>query len=306
MTRLLVIVVGLSMVPSVAFAADLGELLERGRDASYTAEQMISCATPDGIRDALLHIEQAGPEIFVESGFASDTAVAVGAGGWMLLHQDGVVDEARVESASGSVDHLYLVEDLGEVSFMGRGASAYRLERDGVLRAELVLDDVTGVLVRAVTFDAGGDTYCVRRFLSFEPGERQLPPKQPSTQAELTPIETVDAGFPESVAGFSRLDQYEDTDGFRFTYYSDGFFSFAVFQTPALVNLPDAAVVSFGRATYRRSFTAGQVIYVWETRTGGMAMVGDLPPDLHESALASLPQPHDPGLFRRIWRSLFG
>ncbi len=306
MTRLVAIVVVLSLVPSVAWAADLAEILERGRDASYTAEQMISCATPDGARDALLRIEQAGPEIVMGSGFASETAVAVGAGGWMLLHQDGVVDEARVESGSSAVDNLYLVEDLGEVSFMGRGATAYRLEREGILRAEVVVDDATGVMVRAVTFDADDSTYCVRRFISFEPGERQLPPRHLSTQTELTPIETVGGGFPESVAGFSRLDQYEDSDGFRFTYYSDGFFSFAVFHTPSPVDLPGATEVRLGGAMYRRWFTPGQVIYVWETRSGGMAMVGDLPPDLHESALAPLPLPHDPGLFRKIWRSLFG
>jgi hypothetical protein len=306
MTRLVAFVVGLSMIPSMASATDLGELLERGRDASYSAEQMITCSTPDGVRDALLRIEQAGPEILIGSGVASDTAVAIGAGGWMLLHEDGVVDEARVESTSSDVESSYLIEDLGAVSFMGRGASAYRLGREGIIRAELVLDDETGVLVRGVTFDAGGNTYCVRRFVSFEPGERELPPKHTSGQTELSPVETVGAEFPESVAGFTRLDQYEDADGFRFTYYSDGFFSFAVFQTPARVDLPEATEVKFGQVSYRRSFTAGQVIYVWEARASGMAMVGDLPPDLHGSVLASLPQPHDPGLFRRLWRTLFG
>jgi hypothetical protein len=37
-----------------------------------------------------------------------------------------------------------------------------------------------------------------------------------------------------------------------------------------------------------------------------MAMVGDLPPDMHEGVLAGLPAPEDPGLFQRLWRSLFG
>jgi hypothetical protein len=37
-----------------------------------------------------------------------------------------------------------------------------------------------------------------------------------------------------------------------------------------------------------------------------MALVGDLPPDLHEAVLEELPRPETPGLFRRLWRSLFG
>ena len=53
-------------------------------------------------------------------------------------------------------------------------------------------------------------------------------------------------------------------------------------------------------------FTAGQVTYAWETREAGMALVGDLPPDLHEAVLAAMPHPEDPGLFRRWWRALFG
>ena len=39
---------------------------------------------------------------------------------------------------------------------------------------------------------------------------------------------------------------------------------------------------------------------------GGMALVGDLPPDLHEAVLSEMPHPEDPGFFRRWWRSLFG
>jgi len=37
-----------------------------------------------------------------------------------------------------------------------------------------------------------------------------------------------------------------------------------------------------------------------------MALVGDLPPDLHETVLSDMPHPQDPGLFRRFWRALFG
>ncbi|HSO49614.1 MAG TPA: hypothetical protein VLS86_03630, partial [Acidimicrobiia bacterium] len=62
----------------------------------------------------------------------------------------------------------------------------------------------------------------------------------------------------------------------------------------------------FGDQTYARSFSPGQVAMAWETLAGGMALVGDLPPDMHEGVLAGLPAPEDPGLFRRLWRNLFG
>lgn len=306
MRRLGPAVVILWLIPSVASATELSELLEQGRGAAYTAEQVISCSTPDGVRDALVRIEQSGAEIRIGAGVPTGTEVTVGAGGWALLHQGGVVEEATITGSSASVESLYEVEDLGAEPFLGRDATAYRLVRDGVLRAELVFDDETGALVRAVTFDASGDAYCVRRFVSFDDQDPMLPMKEPSTLTEVSPVEPVGTTFPESVAGFSRVDQYEDADGFRFAYYSDGFFSFAVFEAPTRVALEEVTTVTFGDKSYQRVFTAGQAIYSWEARNRGMALVGDLPPDLHQAALEALPAPHDPGLFRRIWRSLFG
>ncbi|MCI0424656.1 MAG: hypothetical protein L0Z47_02260 [Actinobacteria bacterium] len=303
MRRVLPLVVVFFIVPGVASATELDELLDRGREAGYTAEQLTTCTTPDGIRDALIRIEQSGAEIRVTGD--AETELAVGAGGWELHGQDGVVTQATVGGSSDSVVPVYDVEDLGEVGFMGREAMAYRLERDGVLRAELVFDSETGALVRVVTYDASGDTYCDRRFVSFDPVDPELPAKAAPLDT-LAAVAGTGSVFPEEVTGFTRLDLYEEDDGFKFAYYSDGFFSFAAFETPRRIELDDAVRVEFDDHSYRRVFTAGQVIYVWESDGRGMALVGDLPPDLHESVLASLPEPTDPGLFRRIWRTLFG
>jgi hypothetical protein len=293
-------------IPAAASATELGELLERGREAAYTAEQLITCSTPDGVRDALVRIEQSGAEIRIGSGVGSDTEVEVGAGGWALIQNGGVVEEATLAGSSSQVETVYVVEDEGTESFLGRDASVYHLVREGVLRAELAFDDETGVLVRVVSFDASGDAYCVRRFVSFDPTDPMLPAKTATTTTDLESVTSGTSVFPETVAGFTRLDQYEDADGFRFAYYSDGFFSFGVFEAPSRVELGEATTLRLGNLSYRRAFTAGQAIYTWETRSRGMALVGDLPPDLHEPVLGELPPPSDPGLFRRIWRSLFG
>ena len=47
-------------------------------------------------------------------------------------------------------------------------------------------------------------------------------------------------------------------------------------------------------------------VWQWDMWQSGMALVGDLPPDLHEAVLSEMPHPEDPGFFRRWWRSLFG
>ena len=295
MKRLVALVAVLVVIPaSVAAAADLDELLERSRQASYSAEQIISCNTPDGLRDGLVRIAQDGSDIWV--GSKNDS------GEWTLLQGGENATSTTVESN----DPLYVVDDESASLFLGRSAITYDLVRDGMLRAEIVFDQQTGALVEATTFLDDGSSYCQRRFVSFDPTSPSLDSVAPDEGEALQEFEDVDTALPGAIASFDRLDLYLDDDGSTFAYYSDGFFSFAVFETPTTVALPDGVAVEVTGSVYERSFTAGQATYVWETAAGGMAFVGDLPPDLHESVLAALPKSETPGILRRLWRSLFG
>ncbi len=307
MRRVVPLVALLVLVPSVAaMAADLDELLTRSQDATYSAEQIISCSTPDGVRDAVVRITQTGGEMTVSSNVTDDVQVASGAGTWRLRQDGGLVAEAAVGAGSQEKsDPLYTVQEERSVEYLGRAAMSYLLVREGEPKAELVFDDETGALVEAVTYTIGGEVYCERRFVSIDTDVTASDAPAPS-QAGTAPVSIDGLGLPEEVSGFELLDQYEDEDGLRFAYYSDGFFSFAVFETPVVVQLPESTEVELGSGEYDRAFTAGQVTFVWETRDGGMALVGDLPPDLHEAVLVEMPHPEDPGFLRRWWRNLFG
>ena len=307
MRRLIAVVLLFALVPSTAaFATELDELLTRGHEATYSAEQIISCSTPDGERDALVQIDQVGDEIRVSSSVRDNVEVVAGAGGWTLTRGGGLVSEATVVGSDAATDPLYTVEDVGVVEYLGRAAMAYMLIREGEPRAELVIDHETGAVVKAVTLTVDDDIYCERRFVSLTTEAPEFDEKATPVTERTAPATVESSSLPESVAGFQLLDRYEDEDGFTFVYYSDGFFSFALFDTPQAVALPEATVAEFEHADYQRVFTAGQVAYVWETRDGGMALVGDLPPDMHEAVLSEMPHPQDPGFFRRWWRNLFG
>lgn len=307
MRRLVVFVVLLVTVPATAaVATDLDELLSRGKDASYTAEQVISCSTPDGERDALIRVEQDGGDLRLTSKLGEDVQVTAGAGEWSLTRDDGLVAQATVDRGDGEAAGFYTVEDGGPVEYLGRAALSYLLIRDGQPRAELVIDDETGAVVEAVTLTVDNEVYCERRFVSLDTSAPAFEDGGSAALETIPPSLAASSNLPESVAGFALLDEYEDEDGFRFAYYSDGFFSFALFETPSTVDLPDSTPVETVSGAYLRVFTAGQAIYVWETLESGMALVGDLPPDLHEAVLAEMPHPEDPGFFRRWWRAWFG
>ena len=95
MRRLVAFVVFLTMVPATAaMGTDLDELLDRGHEASYSAEQIISCSTPDGVRDAVVRITQTGKDLTVSSSVTDDVEIAAGAGSWSLHQSGGLVAEA--------------------------------------------------------------------------------------------------------------------------------------------------------------------------------------------------------------------
>ena len=310
MRRLVGLVVALVVcVPATAMATELDDLLRHSQEATYSAEQTISCSTPDGVRDAIVRITQTGKDLKLSSNVSSDVEIASGSGNWSLWQGGGLVAEAAVGGSSAEEKEvpLYTVEGERALEYLGRDATTYVLSRGGEARAELIIDDETGAVVEAVTYSGDGAVYCERRFISLDTditGDTLLDASEAPDSTE--PVEVETTTLPDSVEGFDRVDEYEDETGLRFAYYSDGFFSFAVFETPAPVELADAIAVDLESGRYHRLFTAGQVTYVWETRAGGMALVGDLPPDLHPAVLAALPGPEDPGFFGRFWREIFG
>ncbi len=297
----------LVLLPAVAAgAADLTELLDESGEASYTAEQVINCATPDGDRDAVIDLSQAEGEMHIGASSDPDVEVASGDGGWTLVRGGSVVSSVNVQATTTAAGTHYTVDDGSPTQYLGRAAVLYQMSDGETLRAELVLDSEIGALLRVATFTEDGAVYCEKRFISFEPGDPGAQPENSTVDAGSASETVVDSDLPETLGSFERLDVYGDEAGFVFGYYSDGFFSFAVFETPSLVMLTEGTVVTVGNSPYARTFTPGQVTYAWETTDGGMALVGDLPPDMHESVLVELPAPSDPGLFRRLWRSLFG
>lgn len=306
MRRVIALTTALVLLPaSVALGADLDELLERSGEASYSAEQIITCSTPDGVRDAVVRITQNAGELRVGAPVDSELSVASGYGGWALSQGGDVVSSTAVESADDVVVPRYLVDNGVPSEFLGREATLYQMIDDGLVRAELMIDQEIGALLRVVTFDADGQVYCERRFITFDTSPA---PVDVSDPVEIEPIQSSNAttDLPEALGGFTRLDLYSDDDGFIFAYYSDGFFSFAVFETPSVVQLSEPSTFEIDGESYDRSFTPGQVTFSWESRSGAMALIGDLPPDMHQTVLDGLPDPHSPGLFRRLWRSLFG
>lgn len=305
MRKLVAAVVTILMLPATAMAADLGELLDASRDASYSAEQLITCDTPDGVRDVLIDLEQRGGEIRYGNRSEDEPLIWSGDGGWSSPSGGSRIETSSTTPTDDvSTAGSYRVDDGSDTVYLGRASTRYLLTSENINRAELIVDNEFGVFLSVTTYNADGATYCERRFVSFDPTPPDWNKEPPPEGQAIDP--TAETLLPAQLGDFALVDVFSDDTGLSFAYYSDGFFSFAVFQSPIPIEASGSVAYETADGAYQREFAPGQVTFTWTVGSAGMALIGDLPPDLHAEILAGLDAPHDPGFFNRLWRSIFG
>ncbi len=293
----LVMVVAVVLSGAPAFASDdLGPYLEEQADAEFSAEQTVVCFTPDGVVSELSYVRQAGGVRVVEDA-------------------DGALGVTRVSHGEDwTLDAHYTVEIVGRERFLSRPVTAVEVIDDETVRVSLLFDHSTGALLSSDVFNGDGTTYCSSRYLSFDAGSPTISSDllvglatspEPGTRGEVDP----DA-FPDEIAGFRLAGISEGpAKGVTNGYYADGLFSFTLFVSDRTIEVPelaDAPVVEMARGEYQRRFYPGQVILAWQTKSGGIVLIGDLPLDIQEEVLEALPAPGKPNFFVRFWRGLFG
>jgi negative regulator of sigma E activity len=302
LTTLTVVFVMLGGVPALADTAT--EWIERSHEAVFDSSQIVTCQTPDGQVDGVFDVAGTGQAVQAGQGasqrvYGADNVFATA--------------DASESIAVPTAEH----DDLGAVyssvethsdRFDGRRTKAFNLVRDDVLRAIVVFDFATGALLTMSTYNGDGSDYCTVETTSFsQPVGLAEEALQVEPAMGLESIDADDAVAPSVVAGFVRLDTYRWRESGSASFYSDGLFSFTLVSAPTTFALSDsdASNIELDSGTYRRLFEPGRSTYVWESETGGMSLVGDLPLDLQESVLAELAPAERPGLLTRLWRSLF-
>ncbi len=291
------LLVGMVMGAGPALALDdLTPYLEQQSAAEFSGEESIVCYTPDGTVSELTVVRQADGVRVVEDG-------------------EGAIGVTRVYHGDNWVlGDQYRVEVSGRDRFLSRPVTVVDVVEGDLVRVGLFFDQSSGALLASDVHNADGSTYCSSRFLSFDPKRPVIPDDLLAgltTGPGSSEAGVVDAdAFPTEIAGFSLTEVYEGpAAGVTNGYYADGIFSFTVFVSERAIEVPelvDAPVVKMRRGEYQRQFYPGQVIFAWQTRSGGIVLVGDLPLDLQEDVLEALPAPGKPNFFVRFWRGLFG
>ncbi|OFW67082.1 MAG: hypothetical protein A2Z12_04130 [Actinobacteria bacterium RBG_16_68_21] len=193
---------------------------------------------------------------------------------------------------------------------LGRPASELMVFEDGTPRLRLIVDDASRVPLLTEVLDGDGRVFRVATLIDFAPEQPAAParPQSYGSHHMVMPMAEY-SGLPGILAGYRLTDTYGDPNGIVQGYYSDGLFSFSVFEskrggTPGA--FADAAAFTVDGSAYRRLVTPSYAWVQWHAPDRSYVLVGDLPPDHLAAVLVELPRPGDRGLFVRLWRRLFG
>lgn len=299
-----VLVAGLVAGPVGAARADeeLDGYLAAAAASAYSGTQVVVTTWNGGTFATVVDIERSGSGTVVTADDGSVTVIGDGS-----AHDAAGMVRISAWSTHGATDR-YQVSDTREVTTIGRRAVEVVVSEGSVRRALVVIDEETRATLATTVFNPDGSVF--REITTTEFGR----PDTDRVDVDAGPgytmmVQAPDSDLPGDLAGYRLTDGYQDGDGVSQAYFSDGLFSFSVFQLGAsarLDRLEDAVVYELDGHPYQVVVKPSQLLVTWEADGAAYVLVGDLPPDHLDAVLGQLPTPGSTGLLGRIWQGLFG
>jgi hypothetical protein len=281
---------------------ELDDYLSRAADADYQGTAVV-VSSWHGVRAAtVVDIAKSGSTLVVDSGAGAVTITGDGS-----AHDAGGTVRMSEWSSAGTSDR-YRVAEGRPVVVIGRPAVELEITEGDVTRAVMVVDEETGATLSTTVFGADGVVFRESAYTSFDGAGAGIGNGDAGPGYTML-LRTPDSELPHDLAGYLLVDAYRDASGVSQAYFSDGLFSFSVFELDESDRLAGAdgdVELDVDGSTYRVVVEPTRLSVTWRAESGDFLLVGDLPPDHLEDVLGELPAPGSDGLLRRVWQSLFG
>ena len=253
-------------------------------------------------RDGVSSVSDGGAEVIVGDGRVATRSDS----DWSGL--------AVEEWSDWRLSDRYTLSEGAAVERLGRAAHEVYVLEDGEARARLIIDEETGAPLLAEVFDSSGGTYRVAALIEVEAdlsagADPLLPDAGTMPDPRTVPAAAYTGKLPEFAGWYRRADIYAGPGDAVHAFYSDGLFSFSVFETgrgATPESFENATRFVVNGKTYRRIIKPSQVWVQWHSPDHTYVLVGDLPPDHLEAVLGEFPEPGNRAFFVRLWRKLFG
>jgi len=303
-----IVLVGLMSLPTATYADEgLADVLESAMDADFHGSGVVMCTWGQDSAATTYEVTRSGGMSMVH-GPAGDFVLS----GSLIASQSGA-DWYALEVGEWSAWNLSDRYSLGSrvaTTRLGRPATEVTVMEGGQERARLVIDDESTVPLLTEVFNASGDVFRFAAMVEFTAApvaELEMP--EGFMEHEMLMSGTPSPRLPGSAFGYFRTDTYAMGDSGTQAFYTDGLFSFSVFEAgrgtrPA--EFDSATRFEVDGVAYNRIVTPSNVWVAWSTPDRSYVLVGDLPPDHIEEVLRGLPKPGVRGVITRLLFRLFG
>ena len=282
----------------VALATDLQDYLTKAADASYGGEQATWSTFNGKTEFNIVTVEHIQSKLMVE---ADGTSQVLSDGRVSTLDSNNGV--ALSHWSTVPLADRYVTTSTRTEQRLGRDVAVVTVEEDGRPRADLWFDEKTGAALGSEVYDASGDLFRLSWMLNFDSNPRRI--YTVSEPSSYDVVVTSDSSqLPHSLAGYTRVDTYQGPNNSIHTFYSDGLFSFSVFQIDgegASGPFVNADTMKLDSGTYRWILTSSELWVQWSASGETYVLVGDLPPDHLDSVLGELPAASSGN-----WNGIFG
>ena len=297
---LVVVVVGVFVGVAVpASAEDLEDYLEMAADAEYAGRRVVVTVWDGESHAEVTQVEHAGDVVMLGSG-AGEAVIAPG-----KVTQAGGRGVAVAAWTAPLDSDKYSIGEVVDVTRMGRRARSVTILEGDAVRARIVFDLDTWAPLATEIYDGNGDLFRLASFTEFDAHPRRVYEATLDAGHDYDVVDRVDSSsLPISAGGYTRVDMYAGTDGVEQAFFSDGLFSFSVFEVTARQmrdGFEGGSVLEVGGADYVVLAQPSEVWVAWEHGAAAYVLVGDLPPDQLEGVLLDLPTPKRQNLLERIF-----
>jgi hypothetical protein len=305
----LAVAVGLSvgLAAPAALADDLGDYLERAAGAEFHGRGLVLCTWGPDSAGTSYEVTRTGGMSMIH--WPAGEAMLVEGRTALRTGEDWYGMEIG-EWGAWRISERYALTEPEATTRLGRPARAITVLEEGLPRARMVIDEESTVPLLTEVLDGDGGVFRTAVLIEFAPGPHPMPGSMPEMHEMGVVTRASETGdLPDQVAGYRRADVYVGDEGTMQAFYTDGLFSFSVFEarrgrTPAAFE--GATRFEVGGETYRRIVKPSEMWVHWNAPDRSYVLVGDLPPDHLTTILGGMPEPGDRALLVRLWRRLFG
>lgn len=284
-------------------ADELTELIDAATEADYSGRQIIVTFLDGDTTLEIVEVEHAGSLMMVGNSQGREFL-----GGGKLSGADGGLAVSSWNAARMS--DRYLVGDASPIRRLDRESTAIEILENGQLRMRRVFDNATGTPLVTEVYGGDGKLFRLTSMLEINRLPANLYGGSGHDKSEYEVLlPTTGHDLPAGAAGYMLADAYAGADDTLQGFYSDGLFSFSLFQVEGRADsdrFDDAGSLEIDGRRYDRLVNAGEMWVTWLAEGNTYVLVGDLPPDHLERVLDELPRPGSRNLFSRLWNGLFG